>query len=107
MTVNQLSYTSHKVYHNLTHATRSARKTTPLQADIIKSFSDGKVVLVDSTHRTNSYDFTLITVVVIGELGEGFSVAWCISNGEDQFAPMNFFHTLKSKVRTVSLRWFM
>ena len=41
-------------------------------------------VCVDGTHGTNGYDFTLITVMVIDEYGEGFPVAWCISNREDQ-----------------------
>ena len=80
---------------------------TPLQADRMKRFSDGRVVLVDSTHGTNSYDFTLITVVVIDELREGFPVGWCISNREDQFVLLNFFQASKSKAGTVSPRWFM
>ena len=47
---------------------------TALQADMMKKLSDGRVVLVDSTHGTNGYDFTLITVVVIDEFGEGFQL---------------------------------
>ena len=80
---------------------------TPLQAEIMKRFSDGKVILVDSTHGTNGYDFTLITVVVIDEFGEGFPAAWCISNIEGQFLLTNFFRALKSRVRSVSPTWFM
>ena len=30
--------------------------------------------------KTNGYDFPLTTVVVVDEFGEGFPVAWCISN---------------------------
>ena len=40
---------------------------TPSQADMMKRFSDGRVVLVDSTHGTISYDFTLVTVVAIDD----------------------------------------
>ena len=51
---------------------------TQLQAEIIKKYSYGRVICIDSTHGTNGYDFTLITIVVIDDFGEGFPVAWCI-----------------------------
>ena len=38
---------------------------TSLQADVLKRFSSDKVVCVDSTHGTNGYDFTLITLMII------------------------------------------
>ena len=63
---------------------------TQLQAKIIKKYSYGTVICIDSTHGTNGYDFTLITIVVIDVFGEGFPVAWCISNREDKLALMNF-----------------
>ena len=52
---------------------------TPLQERIMKKLTNGRVLCVDSTHGTNGYDFTLITVLVVDEYGEGFPVAWCIS----------------------------
>ena len=77
---------------------------TPLQAEII---SNGRIICVDGTHGTNGYDFTLITVMVIDEYGEGFPVAWCISNREDQLLLINFFNALKQNVGNISLAWFM
>ena len=73
---------------------------TPLQADMRK-LSNRRIVCV------NGYDFNLITVVVVDEYGEGFPVAWCISNREDQFLLMNFFKALKENVGDLSPAWFM
>ena len=80
---------------------------TPLQADMMKRFSNGRVVCVDGTHGTNGYDFTLITVIVIDEYGEGFPVAWWISNREDQLLLINFFTAIKKRVGIVSPAWLM
>ena len=80
---------------------------TPLQADMMKRFCNGRVVCIDGTHGTNGYDFTLITVIVIDEYGEGFPVAWCISNREDQLLLINFFTALKKRVGIVSPAWLM
>ena len=43
---------------------------TPLQANMMKKHSDGRVVCIDSTHGTNGYDFTLISVLIVDEYGE-------------------------------------
>ena len=53
---------------------------------------------MDATHGTNGYDFVLISVLVIDEFDEGFPVAWCLSNRQDQFLLINFFNRLKEKV---------
>jgi len=41
-----------------------------------------KLVCVDATHGTNSYDFQLVTVLVIDNYDEGIPVACLISNKE-------------------------
>ena len=74
---------------------------------MMRTLATNRVICVDVTHRTNSYDFTLITVMVIDEYGEGFPVAWCISNREDQFLLINFFNALKKRVGTLYPKWFM
>ena len=66
-----------------------------------------RVVCVDATHGTNGYDFLLISVLVIDEFGEGFPVAWCLSNRQDQFLLINFFNRLKDKVGDIVPAWFM
>lgn len=78
---------------------------TPLQENIMKRLTNGRVVCVDGTHGTNGYDFTLITVIVVDEYGEGFPVAWCISNREDKLLLTNFFTALRNKVG--DLHFFM
>ena len=60
---------------------------TPIQAEMLKKFG-GKVVCVDATHGTNAYDFKLITLLVVDEYGEGFPVAWCVTNKEDNIVAL-------------------
>ena len=62
---------------------------------------------MDSTHETNGYNFSLITVMVVDEYGEGIPVAWCISNREDHPLLLIFYKTIKSKVGVLTLKWFM
>lgn len=80
---------------------------TPLQADILKRFSNNRIVCVDNTHGTNGYDFSLITVMVIDEYGEGFPVAWCFSNREDQTLLIAFYKAIMNQVGDITPRWFM
>ena len=46
-------------------------------------------------------------MMVVDEYGEGFPVAWCISNREDKLLLMNFFNALKMRVGSVEPAWFM
>ncbi len=43
---------------------------TPLHVDMLRNFGDN-IVCIDATHGTNSYDFILISIIVIDEFGEG------------------------------------
>ncbi len=56
-----------------------AIQTSP-QADLLKRFGDGKVICIHATHETNSYGFSLITLIVVDDFGEGYPVAWCLTN---------------------------
>ena len=80
---------------------------TKLQERVMQRLTNDRVLCVDSTHGTNGYDFTLITVIVTDEYGEGFPVAWCVSNREDQLLLINFFKALRSRVGDLSPKWFM
>ena len=53
---------------------------------------------MDATHRTNAYDFLLITVLVVDEFGEGIPVAWAITNSEDNAHLVAFLTALRVKV---------
>ena len=43
----------------------------------------------------------------IDEYGEGFPVAWCISNREDQSLLLQFYGAIKNRVGPLSPKWFM
>ena len=51
---------------------------------------------IDSTHKTNAYDFFLTTLLVVDNFGEGLPVAWMISNREDKDNILLFFLVLKN-----------
>ena len=80
---------------------------TPLQLELLKECGDQKVICVDATHGTNSYDFQLISILVIDEFGEGFPVGWCLSNREDHILLKNYFCHLRSNTGPISPEWFM
>ena len=62
---------------------------TPLQRDLLNTFGNN-IVCMDDTHRTNSYNFSLITVLVVDEFGEGCPVAWCLCNRTDKYILIDF-----------------
>ena len=66
-----------------------------------------KVICIDSTHKTTGYDFLLITVMVVDEYGEGYPVAWCLSNREDQILMTNYMKQLHIRVENLVPEWFM
>ena len=73
----------------------------------MRKLGDGKIVCVDSTHSTTGYDFSLVTVVVVDEYGEGYPVGWCLSNREDAVVMRAFFEAIKKKVGIITPAWFM
>ena len=80
---------------------------TPLQKDVMQKFAPNRVVCVDATHKTNGYDFPLITVLVVDEFGEGFPVAWFLSNREDHILLTNCYYCLRENVGEIVPAWFM
>ena len=80
---------------------------TKLQQEMFKKCANSHVVCVDSTHKTNGYDFPLITVLVADEFGEGYPVAWCISNREDKVVLIAFFEKLREKCGSIKASWLM
>ena len=80
---------------------------TPMQADMMKAFGNEKVVCIDATHGTNGYDFSLITVLVTDEFGEGYPVAWCLSNRTDLTLLLSFFKSIKNRIGVIIPKWIM
>ena len=95
------------VHHTLKNNDFAIGIQTPLQAEMLIQLSKDSVICVDSTHGTNGYNFNLITIVVIDEYGEGYPVAWCISNREDHTLSQIFYNEIKEKVGMLTPKWFM
>ena len=56
---------------------------TYFQRDMLKKFGT-EAVCMDSTHgTTNTFDFFLITILILDDLGEGVPVCWIICNREN------------------------
>ena len=66
-----------------------------------------KGVCIDATHGTTGYDFLLTSLVVLDEFGEGFPVAWCLSNHEDFTHMCVFFEMVKQNCGVLSPHWIM
>lgn len=79
---------------------------TPLQRDLMGTFGNN-IVCMDDTHGTNSYDFSLITVLVVDEFGEGCPVAWCLCNRTDKYVLIDFLMAIKNKVGSIKPCWVM
>ncbi len=71
---------------------------TALQRQMLGTLAPNRLVCIDATHGTNSYDFQLITLLVVDEFGEGFPVAWCLSNRTDETLLIHFFKSLREQV---------
>ena len=61
---------------------------------------------MDGTYGTNGYELMLITVILIDEYGEGFPVAWCISNRKISYY-LIIFNALKMRVGVIKPALFM
>ncbi len=49
------------------------------------------VICMDTTHGTNSYDFSLTFILVVDEFGEGIPVGWMLySNRQDGLINIEF-----------------
>ena len=62
---------------------------------------------MDDTHGTNSYHFSLITVLVVDEFGEGNPVAWCLCNRTDLYVLIDFMMAVKKNAGQISSTWVM
>ena len=74
---------------------------------MLKTFGPNKVVCIDATHGTNRYDFSLITAIVVDEFGEGYPIAWCLSNRTDLTLLTHFFQAMKERTGEIVPKWVM
>ena len=79
---------------------------TQFQQDMFVKYAQ-KLVCVDATHGTNSYDFQLVTVLVIDDYDEGIPVAWLISNKESADILRVFFTSIRERCGDPKAEIFM
>ena len=77
-----------------------------VQRAIAEKFS-ANGLCCDSTHGTTVYDFYLTTLLCVNEFGEGFPIAWYLSNHEDRSFMRKFFEKVKASCCPISPAWFM
>ena len=81
---------------------------TPLQAEVLKKCAPNRIICIDDTHGTNSYDFYLTTVLAVDEFGEGYPTAWCLCNRTDFGAIVDFLRAVqKNIVLGIKPKWVM
>ena len=76
---------------------------TPLQAEVLEEFGTN-IICMDDTHGTNSYDFSLITVLVVDEFGEGYPAAWRLCNRTDKYVLIDFLMAVRNRVGAIKAR---
>ena len=64
-------------------------------------------VCMDSTHKTNAYDFFLTTLLIIDDYGEGIPVGWMVSNKEEKLMIICFLQAIRKKSGVIHPHWFM
>lgn len=80
---------------------------TEFQCDALEKYGNN-VVCMDATHGTTSYNFQLITILVMDEYEEGIPVAWAISNREDAMVLTQFLTAVKSRLKeTIEPKYLM
>ena len=79
---------------------------TCFQGEMLKKFGPAAICM-DSTHGTNVYDFYLITILVLDDLGEGVPVGWIISNREDAAIIRQVLSIIKEKCGDINTSIFM
>ena len=71
-----------------------------------KLFEKGaaKIYCIDVTHKTNRYDFSLVTVLVPDEFGKGYPVRFFISNRTDELVLRHFFEEIRKRTGDLKVK---
>ncbi|GFW59864.1 uncharacterized protein TNCV_2917461 [Trichonephila clavipes] len=75
------------------------------QCEMLKKYVSH--ICIDGTHRTNGYDFELITLLILDDMRQGFPCSFFISNQTDHFVLEIFFAKIKEKVGEICPTVFM
>ena len=82
------------MYHNQRHDIFELAIFTTLGQLVVNKYS--KLMCLDSTHRTNSYNYNLFTLVAQNEFGQGIPVAFLISSDGKTETVTRFLAAFKS-----------
>ena len=82
------------MYHNQRHDIFELAIFTTLGQLVVNKYS--KLLCLDSTHRTNSYNYNLFTLVAQNEFGQGIPVAFLISSDGKTETVTRFLAAFKS-----------
>ena len=79
---------------------------TQFQRDMLVKFVQNGIC-IDTTHKTNQYNFLLLTLMVLDEFGEGIPVGWMISNREDSMVIIEFLKSIQNRTGNLQTSFFM
>ncbi|GFR30643.1 MULE domain-containing protein [Trichonephila clavata] len=79
---------------------------TNFQKEIITKYGKDKIC-IDGTHRLNSYDFNLYSVLVVDEHKNGIPVPFCFSNRRSEDVFKIYFSAIKNAVGKVETTTIM
>ena len=77
-----------------------------MQKQILQALGS-HIICMDDTQGTNTYDFNLITALVVDEFGEGYPVAWCLCNRTAQYILIDFLMAVRQNVGQITPHWVM
>uniref|UniRef100_A0A6P7H3N2 Uncharacterized protein LOC114346599 isoform X2 n=1 Tax=Diabrotica virgifera virgifera TaxID=50390 RepID=A0A6P7H3N2_DIAVI len=77
-----------------------------IQLDLLQGFGH-ECICLNGTHGANSFDFELITLMVLDELHEGFPCAFLISNRKDIHVLSLFFNQIRLKAGIIKPKIFI
>lgn len=72
---------------------------TEAQSEMLRKYGSD-CICIDGTHGTNSYDFQLITLLIVDDIRQGFPCSFLISNRCDKELLKIFLHYVKINIGT-------
>lgn len=67
---------------------------TDFQVSMLKKFGEKGTICLDSTHGTAGYGYSLTSIVVIDDFGNGMATAFCLSSNTSQIELKDFLEAV-------------
>lgn len=78
-----------------------------LQVTMLKRFGEGGIVCIDTTSTGEKWDFFLVTLLTVDDLGQAYPVAFCLCNKINEETLTIFFSEIKKKTGNLRPKYFM